>query len=135
MGIKSQRKGKRGEEELAEILNGKGYEVKRGASQNYGTEPDISGLQGIHIEVKRSERLNLSEAMKQAVRDAERFRDGKPAVFHRKNREGWLCTMQLSDWIELYELFRLKAEAEGLTIRDDDFADLQKELDSFDLGF
>ncbi len=49
------------------------------------------------------ERLNISEAMKQSQRDA---RPGElPAVFHRRNREEWLVTMPLGDWIELYQRF------------------------------
>lgn len=47
------------------------------------------------------ERLNISQAMAQAVRDAEKFQDGAPAVFHRQNREPWLVTMQLMDWLAL----------------------------------
>lgn len=43
-----------------------------------------------------------STAMDQAVRDAEKFHDGAPTVFHRRNREGWLVTMQLSDWLALF---------------------------------
>ena len=46
----------------------------------------MSGLPGIHAEVKRVERLNVSEAMKQATREAERFHDGAPTVFHAA---GW----------------------------------------------
>lgn len=103
MGLSSQRKGKRGEEELTEILSGYGYNVRRGTSQNYGTEPDISGLPGIHVEVKRAEKLNLYEAVEQAKRDSVRFADGLPAVFHRKNRKEWLVTMPLSFWFEIYE--------------------------------
>ncbi len=61
----------------------------------------MSGLPGIHAEVKRVERLNISQAMAQAVRDAEKFQDGAPAVFHRRNREPWLVTMQLMDWLAL----------------------------------
>ena len=49
-----------------------------------------------------AERLNVSEAMKQAQRDSELFKDGAPAVFHRRSRESWLVTMRLADWIELY---------------------------------
>lgn len=63
----------------------------------------MSGLPGIHIEVKRVERLNVSEAMKQASRDAERFHDGAPAVFHRRNREPWLVTMKLEDWLDIFQ--------------------------------
>lgn len=61
------------------------------------------GLPGVHIEVKRVERLNITEAMEQAIKDAQRFQDGAPAVFHRRNRHPWLVTMQLRDWINLYK--------------------------------
>ena len=97
-----QRKGADGERELVNILNGYGFLTVRGGSQTFGTVPDITGLPGIHIEVKRVERLNITEAMQQAVRDAERFRDGLPAVFHRRNRQPWLVTMRLQDWVQLY---------------------------------
>lgn len=103
MSRSQQRKGKSGELELSSYFNNKGYITRRGASRSYGAEPDIIGLRGIHIEVKRVERLNLSAAMAQAVRDADKFKDGLPTVFHRKNREGWLVTMRLSDWLKLYE--------------------------------
>ena len=77
--------------------------MEPGRSQSYGEEPDLSGLPGVHIECKRVERLNISQAMAQAVRDAEKFHDGAPTVFHRRNREGWLVTMQLSDWLEIFK--------------------------------
>lgn len=103
MGLKSQRKGKAGEYEVADLLRGYGYSVHRGKSLSYGEEPDVSGLPGIHIEVKRRERLDLSGAMEQAERDSKRFHDGYPAVFHRKNAEDWQVTMFLADWIILYQ--------------------------------
>lgn len=53
--------------------------------------------------MKRVERLNVSEAMKQARRDAVKFRDGVPCVFHRRNNEPWLVTMLFDDWITLYK--------------------------------
>ena len=40
-----------------------------------------------------------------AVRDADKFKDGLPAVFHRRNRTEWLVTMTLTDWIRLYKRF------------------------------
>jgi len=61
------------------------------------------GLPGIHVEVKRVERLNVGEAMAQAIRDAERFQDGAPVLFHRRNRRPWLVTMRLEDWMGLYD--------------------------------
>ena len=102
MGNKSQRKGADGERELAAVLQEYGYSIQRGGSLSFGEVPDLAGLPGIHIECKRVERLNISQAMAQAIRDAEKFQDGAPTVFHRRNREPWLVTMQLSDWIALY---------------------------------
>ena len=101
--MNSQRKGNDGERELRDKLREYGYSVESGGAQTYGRIPDVYGLPGIHIECKRVERLNVSEAMKQSIRDAQRFRDGAPALFHRKNRESWLVTMRLEDWIKLYE--------------------------------
>lgn len=102
MGAKSQRKGRSGELELARLLQGYGYDVQPGMAVSYGATPDLVGLPNIHIECKRNERLNVPEAMAQAVRDAERFQDGAPAVFHRRNRSGWLVTQRLEDWMEMY---------------------------------
>lgn len=76
--------------------------MEPGRAQSYGEVPDLSGLPGVHVEVKRVERLNISQAMAQAERDAERFQDGAPAVFHRRSREPWLVTMRLSDWVTMY---------------------------------
>lgn len=101
MGKMQREKGKRGERELAGILKDHGYDCRRG-QQFCGTagDADVIGLPGIHIECKRVERLNLQEAMDQAGRDA---REGElPAVFHRRDRSGWLVTMRLEDWIGLY---------------------------------
>lgn len=107
MGKSSQRKGATAERELVSILQQYGYRVERGGSETYGTVPDLIGLPGIHIECKRVEHLNVPEAMRQAVRDAQRFRDGVPTVFHRRNREGWLVTQRLEDWIDLLKKDRV----------------------------
>ena len=101
-GKASQRKGAEGERELAAILRGYGYEITRGGSLSFGEAPDLTGLPGVHIEVKRVERLNVPEAMRQAVRDSERFRDGLPALFHRRSREPWLVTLRIEDFMALY---------------------------------
>ena len=102
MGRASQRKGAAGERELAAILREHGHDVERGGSQTYGEVPDLVGLPGVHIEVKRVERLNVPEAMGQAIRDSDRFKDGIPALFHRRSRSPWLVTMRLEDWMILY---------------------------------
>ena len=101
MGRASQRKGKAGELELAAILQSYGYAVRRGGSLTYGSVPDLVGLPGVHIECKRVERLDLSAAMAQSARDAERFHDGVPVVMHRQNRRPWLVTMMLPDFLQM----------------------------------
>lgn len=99
MGKSSQRKGRAGELELVSLLNEKGIPAEPGKAASYGSTPDITGVPGIHAEVKRVEKLNISTAMAQAIRDSEKFQDGVPVVFHRRNREEWLCTMRLDDWV------------------------------------
>lgn len=102
--MNSRRKGAEGERELARMLQEYGYNSRRG--QQYcgaNGDADVVGLPGVHIECKRVEKLNISEAMRQSQRDA---RKGElPAVFHRKNRERWLVTMSLEDWIKLYRKY------------------------------
>ena len=103
MGKSSQRKGACGERELVTILQAHGYPVKRGGSLTFGGMPDLPGLPGIHIECKRVQNLNLCAALRQAAQDAEYFGDGLPVVFHRRNREQWVVSMLLSDWLALYK--------------------------------
>ena len=103
MGRKSQRKGADGERELAAVLREYGYDIERGGSMCFGDKPDLSGLEGIHIEAKRCEQLRISEWMDQATRDAQRFQDGAPVVFHRRNRQPWLVTMRLDSFMEMYQ--------------------------------
>ncbi len=100
--MNSRQKGAAGERELACALREHGYNARRGQQYSGANgDADVVGLPGIHIECKRVERLNILEAMKQAIRDAL---DGElPAVFHRRNREPWLVTMRLDDWIKLYQ--------------------------------
>lgn len=102
MAKNSRAKGANGERELANLLKERGYTARRG--QQYcgaNGDADVVGLEGIHIECKRVERLNIDDAMAQAVADA---REGEvPAVFHRKNRKGWLVTMSLDDWLKMYK--------------------------------
>lgn len=102
-GRTSQRKGRGGELELSRILQEYGYPVEVGKPVSFGEVPDLSGLPGVHIECKRAEAIRLSEWMEQAEMDARRFGDGAPAVFHRKNRQPWLVTMRLEDWLSLYD--------------------------------
>ena len=102
MSINSNQKGKAGEREFANLCREKGFIKARRGQQYSGIEgKDVVGLEGIHIEVKRVERLNLSKAMKQAIEDSSEGE--RPIVAHRKNREEWKVTMLAEDWLELYK--------------------------------
>lgn len=100
--MNSRDKGKRGELEAAHLLQKYGYDARRGQQYSGSNgDPDVVGLPGIHIEVKRVEKLNIDDALTQSIRDARD--DEKPVVLHRKNRAEWKITMQFTDWIEMYK--------------------------------
>ncbi len=102
MAKNGKRKGKEGELELAHKLKEYGYDAKRSVQYNgKDGQADVLGLPHIHIECKRVEKLNIYDAIEQAKRDAKG--DDKPAVFHRKNRCNWLVTMELDDFMKIYE--------------------------------
>lgn len=99
--MNSRNKGAAGERELAAKLREYGYNCRRGQQYSGANgDADVVGLPGIHIEVKRVEKLNLYDAMAQAVRDAKD--DETPAVFHRKNNKEWLVTLRLDDYMKMY---------------------------------
>lgn len=104
VGKSSQRKGREAERELAGILRGYGFDAMPGTALNYGTEPDITGLPGIHMEVKRCERIELPKWFEQAERDAAAMLDGAPVVFFRRNRKPWMVCLRLDDFMRFYNL-------------------------------
>jgi len=98
--VDSREKGKKGERELANRLRELGIEDARRGQQFSGREEqDIVGLDGIYVECKRVNKLNINEAILKAIEDAG---DKTPAVFHRRDRGEWLVTMRLDDWVEMY---------------------------------
>ena len=102
MSINSKQKGKSGELEIVRKLKDYGYNCRR-TNQfcgNTGQADDVVGLDYIHVEVKRVEKLNIDNAIEQAVRDTKD--DKIPTVFHRKNRKDWLVTMRLDDFMKIY---------------------------------
>jgi len=63
--MNSKQKGGRGEREFASLCRSEGYNnAQRGQQFQGGCDsPDVKGLPGIHVEVKRVERLNIHDAM------------------------------------------------------------------------
>lgn len=111
--MNSREKGKRGELELARELREYGYDCRRGQQYSGANgDADVIGLPGIHIECKRTEKLNIYKAMEQAIRDA--LKGNLRTVMHRKNNSGWLVTMPLEDWIPMYREY-----SAGMEVRDD----------------
>lgn len=107
MAVNGKQKGKKGELELAKALRQYGYDARRSVQYNGKAEegqPDILGLPKIHVECKRTEKLNLYDAVEQAKRDSKGT-ENLPVVFHRRNNCEWLAIMTFNDWMEMYKEF------------------------------
>ena len=103
--INSRLKGKTGELELAsELRKIFGANARRGQqfSGSYDSPDIVHNIDGLHIECKRTEKLNLYAAMEQAKRDAG---DKTPVVCHRKNRRDWVMVIELARLKDLIEIF------------------------------
>jgi hypothetical protein len=101
MPINSRAKGADGEREIASILRDYGYDARRG--QQYcgaNGDADVTGLPGIHAEIKRVEKLNIYDAMAQSIHDARE--NEIPVVMHRRNYDYWKVTMRLEDFMKIY---------------------------------
>lgn len=100
-GMKSKRKGKLGEVEVANLLKQYGYPGRRGV-QYCGIfgDSDVVGMDGVHIEVKRTEKFRLYDAMEQSKHDAK---PGEiPTVWHRQNDREWVVVLDARDFIHLF---------------------------------
>lgn len=98
----SRAKGARGERELANVLKEYGYDTRRGQQYSGANgDADVVGLPHIHIECKRVEKLNIDKAMQQSMDDARE--NEVPVVMHRKDRQRWLVTMTMDEWMKFYE--------------------------------
>lgn len=98
----SREKGARGERELARKLTEYGFPCRRGQQfSGANGDADVVGIDGLHIECKRVQKLNLTDALMQSIRDA---RDGEmPVVMHRRDHEEWKVTLRLDDFIKLWK--------------------------------
>lgn len=99
--VNSNSKGKRGELEAAKLLKDHGFEARRGQQYSGGDDsPDVvHGMEGFHIEVKRTETLSIYKAMAQALED--KGEDDTPLVLHRRSRKDWLVIIPAEDFLKL----------------------------------
>lgn len=108
--INSKQKGARYEREIASKLREYGYEARRTAQYcgNTGQSADVLGLDGIHIEAKHQEKIQIYDWMAQAIHDsAESGKGNLPAVFFRKNNADTLVCMRFDDFMQLYKQYEV----------------------------
>ena len=121
MSTPQKRKGDAYERELAKYLNDNVYRQERcfraplsgGGTHNlqHGGS-DIVGATDLFIEAKRTERLNIRDAIRQAIRNKTESKSPEiPVVITRRNRESTgesIVALHLKDFIRLYEAFLLQ---------------------------
>lgn len=101
--VNSREKGKAGEREFAEFLRTQGFtNCRRGVQYQGGPEsPDVVGLVGVHIEVKRTEKFRLYPALTQA--EAEKKPEETAIVAHRSNGRPWVVCLKAEDFCRILE--------------------------------
>lgn len=101
VGKMSKEKGKAGEREVAAMLRERGFEARRGQQfAGGGDSPDVvHNIPGLHIEVKRTEKLDMYAALSQAEHDSKLLE--YPVVFHRKNKRPWVIVMGAAEFLSL----------------------------------
>ena len=120
MAINSRQKGAAGEREFAKWLNDTfGLNARRG--QQFcglsGNSDVVDGIAGTHPEIKRVERLNIHDAIDQAVRDCAD--NNVPFVAHRRNRKPWLITIRAEDLIVFMDKVQLAKKVGELNVTND----------------
>lgn len=101
MGLSQRNKGKAGEREVAKLLKEHGYDDARRGIQFQGSpdSPDVVGLPGFHIEVKRTEQCRLYDYLNQSTSEAGE--EEIPVVFHRQNKRPWVVIMDAEDFLKV----------------------------------
>lgn len=116
VGKYSKEKGKRGEREAVKLLKEYGFNAHRTAQYcgKSGLAADVVGLDGIALEIKNVERLNIDKAYAQCVRDSfEHFEKTNeeliPVVMFKRNRVDFKVCLSARDFLKMYkELLELR---------------------------
>lgn len=108
MGKRERERGKEGEREVAKITREiLGTDARRGQQYAGGPDsPDVVGVPGFHLEVKRVEKLRLNESIEQSENDAAD--DEVPTVVFRRNRQPWRIILPYTEFLKLYKEARLQ---------------------------
>lgn len=97
------------------MMRAAGFTAERGGPIHRDDKrPDVvHDIPGVHIEVKRTERLDLYGALAQAEGDAA---DGElPVVAFRRNGDRWRAILPLDALVELLRLRAIVGEFKELT--------------------
>ncbi len=99
----SREKGKRGEREFAEVLQGMGISARRAQQYagNEGTADLKTSIPGLHVEVKRRAAIGAARFMDQAERDC--LENDLPLVALREDRGSWMVLVKAQDLPRLIE--------------------------------
>jgi Holliday junction resolvase len=103
-GLSSRRKGIAGELEVCAILRNHGLKAQRTAPlQAAGNvnDADVIGVEGMHLEIKRQERVQIDSWCAQAELAAKPT--DVPCVVWRRSRERWRVALPLQDFLDLVE--------------------------------
>jgi hypothetical protein len=98
-------KGAAAEREIVHILHDAGWKDARRTSdgREQTARGDIAnGPPGVHLEVKRHERLNVPKALRQVESDANPL--DIPVLVHRPSRQDWCATLPLDELLALLKL-------------------------------
>ncbi len=82
------------------LLKARGYTARRAAYSGAMAHEkgDVVGLPGMHVEVKRCEKLKLPEWTRQAESQCG---DDVPLVVYRSSREPWRVSLPFEDFLNL----------------------------------
>lgn len=104
MGAMSRRKGANGERAIASAYRAKGFDVDRvpnsgGLKVKGDLKANDDSLDGLHLEVKRQEKIQLNAWLKQAAEEASAGE--VPIVIHRRSRSPWYATLPFDDLLDM----------------------------------
>ena len=106
-------KGMQGQREAAAAWTAAtGLPARNGGQAGMVGGMDIEQPAAVRIEVKRTERLRLWEAVEQAQRDAGGL---PPVILHRANRQPWVAILPLEDLLRVADAIRTAQALTGAT--------------------